>query len=336
MAACVPERKEEGDEQDQTVAVCLSMWREREGKTMDKAINLEEMTRQVRDAWHSQFQTRPPVEVSSDGWVKEVFDEYVIVETPDGLFQYPYTRTEDGITFGEPAEVEMEYRPAKNNALKTIKRTDDELRVGNYIVLFEGRDLEGIKPGTTEIEWLNPDGSRGEYFSKSTDLSSPYTAMGRFALDVEHGIARQKYGSTAPGRDDVIGYVDWSTKRVDDTGVWVERALDAHNQYMQWIETLIEAGVVGTSSEAIPDAVQKAADGAILKWPLRRDTLTITPMEWRNKGDNVVQALKALGLVPDDTADEPKPEAAPEANKAAQDAARARLLRLRLSQLEEQ
>ena len=136
-----------------------------------------------------------------------------------------------------------------DNALKAISRTENEIRVGNYIVLFNGRDLEGLEPGTTNVAWRNPDGSRGEYFTKSTVLDSPYTAVGRLALDVEHGVARQKYGKDAPGRDDVIGYVDWSTKRVDDTGVWVERALDAHNQYMQWIETLIDAGVVGTSSE---------------------------------------------------------------------------------------
>jgi hypothetical protein len=94
--------------------------------------------------------------------------------------------------------------------------------------------------------------------------------------------------------------------------------------------------VVGTSSEAVDSAVQKATDGAILKWPLRRDTLTITPMEWRNKGENVVQALKALGLIQerDDTAGEPEPEAAQEAGKAAQ-AAKERLLRFRLSLLEE-
>jgi hypothetical protein len=222
------------------------------------------------------------------------------------------------------------------NALKAISRTDDELRVGNYIVLFNGRDLEGIRPGTTEIEWRNPDGSHGEYFTKSTVLDSPYTAMGRFAVDVEHGLARQRYGKDAPGRDDILGYVDWSTKKVDDAGVWVERALDTHNWYMQWIETLIEAGVVGTSSEAMPDKIQKAADGAITIWPLERDSLTITPMEWRNKGENVVAALKALGLVPNDTADETEPEAQPEDAQASVDAAKARLrLELELLALEE-
>jgi len=223
------------------------------------------------------------------------------------------------------------------NELKAINRTDDELRVGNYIILFGGRDLEGVKPLSTEVVWRNPDGSRGEFFSKSVDLESAYTATGRIHLDYEHGLGKQVDAPDAPGRDDVLGYVDWETKRVDDRGVWVERALNRHSSYMRWVEQLIDAGVVGTSSEAVESDVQKAADGSILRWPLRRDTLTITPMEWRNKTENVVQAFKALGIpVPDDTANEPEPEAEPEADQSAVIAAKGRLLRLRLSLLEEQ
>jgi len=235
----------------------------------------------------------------------------------------------------EPSEYETD-----TNALKAISSTDDELRVGNYIVLFGGRDLEGVKPGSTEIAWRNRDGSRGEYFTKSTDLESAYTATGRVHLDYEHGNGKQVDAPDAPGRDDVLGYVDWSTKRVDDKGVWVERAINRHNDYARWIEMLVDAGIVGTSSEAVEDGVQKADDGSIIRWPLRRDSLTITPMEWRNKTENVVQAFKALGIpVPNDTEvePEPEPEASPEAGTPAVDVAtvKARLLQIRLSLLEE-
>jgi len=249
-------------------------------------------------------------------------------------FEYalPYFQDEDKIT-------------GPGNVLKAISRTDDEMRVGNYIVLFDGRDLEGIKIGTTEVVWTNPDGTRGEYFTKNTILDSPYTATGRVMVDMEHGRARERYGKDAPGRDDVLGYVDWSTKKITERGVWVERALDMHNWYMQWIGDLIDAGVIGTSSEAVEGSVEKAADGAILRWPLRRDTLTITPMEWRNKGEKVVRALKALGLpVPDDTGDQteadppPEQETAPEADPSAVAVAkaRARLQYLKLSLEESQ
>jgi hypothetical protein len=247
MAACVSERIEEGDKQDQAVAVCLSMWRERENKTMD-------------------------------------------------------------------------------NALKTIKRTPYELTVGNYIVLFGDpaqRDLEGV--GSPNV---NADGSLGEYFTKATVLDSEHTKAGLLSVDWEH--------QQGEAGDDVLGVVDWKTAKIDDRGVFVERVLSRRNRYVQWLEELgwFENGMLGTSSQADPDHVEKATDGQITRWPLVRDTITVQPMEPRMIAENQLQALKALGLVPDDTADDPEPEATPEAGKAV-DAARVRLLKLRLSQLEE-
>ena len=40
-----------------------------------------------------------------------------------------------------------QWRGEKANALKAISRTDDELRVANYIVLFGGKDIEGYGYG---------------------------------------------------------------------------------------------------------------------------------------------------------------------------------------------
>jgi HK97 family phage major capsid protein len=222
MKVCVPKRIEEGNEQDQAVAACLNMWRER-GKA--------------------------------------------------------------------------------TNALKAISRTDDTLRVVNYIVLFGGRDLEG-----TLSDHKNADGSVGEYFTPETILESQYTRTGVLYVDWEHG---QDGSKGAPGAEDVLGIVDWTTAKRDDHGVWVERALNRRNEYMRYLEQLIDAGMVGTSSEAQADQVQKAADGKITRWPLKRDTLTVTPMEPRMMSENVLQAMKALHLAT------PEPEAAPEAVKAA-------------------
>ncbi len=253
MAACVPERKEEGEEQDQAVAVCLSIWREREGKAMDT----------------------------------------------------------------------QETNEAVDNSLKAIKRTPYELTVANYIVLFGGRDLEGIASPN-----VNEDGTRGEYFTKSTILDSDRTKAGLLDIDWEH--------SQGELGDAVIGVVDWKTARVDDMGVFVERVLDRKNRYIQLLEELgwFDDGTLGTSSQADPDGVEKAADGAILKWPLVRDTITVQPMEPRMITENHLQALKALGLV--DTAEQPEPEAEPEDAQASVDAAKAKLqLELELLALED-
>lgn len=169
-----------------------------------------------------------------------------------------------------------------SNALKAISRTDEELRVGNYMVLFGGRDLEG-----TLSPRLNKNGTRGEYFTKSTVFESPYTAVDLVAVDWEHGHGELE-------KDEILGRVDWKTARVDERGLFVERVLNRRNRYVKYLEELIEAGLIGNSSEAVSDSVEKADDGQIVRWPIRRDTLTVTPMEPRMITQNVITAIKAL------------------------------------------
>lgn len=172
------------------------------------------------------------------------------------------------------------------NALKAVQKTDDQLIVENHIVLFGGRDLEGhVTPR------INRDGSLGEYFDKAVDVRSPYTNLGRFFVGWDHGNAQDG----EPGKHDVLGYVDWSTARKDKAGILVQRILDRRNWYVkEIIEPLVEAGLIGTSSEAIDEAVEKKADGGITRWPLRGDTLTVTPMEPRMLGENQLAKIKAV------------------------------------------
>lgn len=177
------------------------------------------------------------------------------------------------------------------NALKAVQKTDDTLIVENYIVLFGGRDLEGAVVGDKRIGSPNRDGSTGEFFSKSTDLRSAYTNTGVLYVDWEHGFA----DDDEPGADDPLGFVDWTTAKADETGVRVRRILDRRAAFVRMIEPLIEEGLIGTSSEAVPAKVRKADNGEILQWPLRRDTLTVSPMEPRMLSQNAVQAIKALG-----------------------------------------
>ena len=172
------------------------------------------------------------------------------------------------------------------NALKSISMTEDELRVGNHIILFNGRDLEGIAS-----DRKNEDGSKGEFFTPETKLESAYTKTGRLYVDWEHG---QDPDNIELSADDVLGYVDWKTAKVDDKGVYVERVLNRRAKYMEWLEELITAGMVGNSSEAITKSVKKSKDGKIEVWPLRRDTLTVNPMEPRMMSENALRAYKSI------------------------------------------
>lgn len=185
-------------------------------------------------------------------------------------------------------DIPMAEEKAFTNSLKAISKTDNELRVANYIFLHGGRDLTGVVYGKNE------DGSRGEFFSERTNPESEYTKSGFLHVDFEHGFDPDKIGNH---KNNVLGYVDWKTARRDKTGLYVERVLNRRHEYMQWLEELIEEGLIGNSSEAIPELVEKAVNGEILRWGLRRDTLTVTPMEPRMLSQNAVTAIKHLAEI---------------------------------------
>jgi len=224
MSACVPKMIDEGREQDQAVAACMSMWREKK-------------------SWGGMS-------------LEQIIHRFLAKEF--------------------------------TNELKAVSETDDELRVKNYIVLFGGRDLEGI--GSRR---KNQDGSIGEYFAKNVDVESSYTKTGRLYVDWEHGNDPDGIGNNP---DEILGYVDWTTARRDEKGIEVERVLNRRAKYMQWLEVLIREGLVGNSSMPVQGAAEKKANGEITRWPLMRDTLTVTPMEPRMMNENVLQAYKSLDL----------------------------------------
>lgn len=178
-----------------------------------------------------------------------------------------------------------------NNCLKTVSKTEDELVVANYMVLFGGRDLEGLASPR-----INPDGSKGEYFTKATKFESDHTATGQLLVDWEH---RTQPDGVGPDDEDIFGYVDWKTAIIDDTGLFVKRVLNRRNRYIKMLETLFDAGLLGSSSEPIQKGVAKEDNGEITDWPLRRDSFSVSPMDPRMLAENHLQAVKALKSSPE-------------------------------------
>lgn len=162
-----------------------------------------------------------------------------------------------------------------SNNLKAISSTDTELRVGNYIVLFGGNDLVG------------------ERFSAKTLFDSAYTKSSVLHVDFEHGLDPD---NTGMDKNEILGFVDWKTMKVDDRGVFVERVLNRRAKYMEFIEPLIEAGLVGNSSEAVAGKTKVLDNGDITEWPLMRDTLTVNPCEPRMLDQNSISAMKSLNI----------------------------------------
>jgi hypothetical protein len=58
----------------------------------------------------------------------------------------------------------------------------------------------------------------------------------------------------------------------------------------------VEEGLVGTSTEPVQKDIRIKPNGEIIKWGLKKDTLTVSPMEPRMLKENIVQAYKALHL----------------------------------------
>lgn len=164
------------------------------------------------------------------------------------------------------------------NHLKILheKSTEAELRVANHIVLWGS-------PEQTDLV--------GDYFTPATEFESDYTRSNMLIVDWEHG---EDPDPDSPGRDDILGRVDWSTAQKTADGLWVERVLDRRKEYMDYVEELIDAGIFGTSSEAARSGIRRSKSGEIQRWPLKRDALTVQPMEPRMLSNNALTALKSL------------------------------------------
>lgn len=177
------------------------------------------------------------------------------------------------------------------NALKAISKTDDELIVQNYMVLFGGRDMTGVAVHGYETGKKNADGSTGEFFTKATAFDSDLTRLNLLPVSWEH------HKEPTESTDIAIGKVDWKSIVIDDIGLLVNRILNRRSKFVQAVEPLIEAGLIGSSSEAFPMA--KKATGEITEWPVLGDTLTVQPFDVRMLDDNPVlmKAVKQLAEI---------------------------------------
>lgn len=243
------------------------------------ALSEENIIRIVDEAFRRQFGANHPDGLTGP-WVRETYDDdgYAIVNYMGEFWRAGYSRDERDVTFAgreewEKVAEERQWVVSPDNAralaLKVVDTTATELICEGPLVLFGGRDLSG------------------ERFTKSTVFDSPYTRRGQLLIDWEHGQEpdRDRSGRKIrqPGRDDILGYVDWKTARVDEEiGVLARHVLDRREWYVrEFVEPLVRAELVGTSSEAAPKGIKKSLDGTIQAWPLKRQSLTVMPMEPR-------------------------------------------------------
>lgn len=246
-----------------------------------KAVSLDEQGRRVRDAWRAKF-TPPPtpsaVVETYDYWVKEVFETVIILEGPEGLFSYPYTITDDGIEFGEPVRVEIEYTPvAEGKAIDfdtaliafggAIKALDTG-RIGGYLVRFSDAD--------------NPD-LTGDFFTKETDFG--FTESLTSPIYLNHTLPLSTRDGKSVAVTKAIGEV---TLTIDKHGILTDAVLFNRELYQEMLDSL------GWSSGTAAYLVQRKPAGKaqhITRWPLGLDA-SLTPIPAEPK--NIVVPFKSL------------------------------------------
>lgn len=203
-------------------------------------------------------------------------------------------------------------------SIKSI--TDDTVTLAGYGVIFGGVDLEG------------------ETFTSDTDFMPDL---------VQNKLVLYDHGADELIKSAVIGRVNASDIKADDTGLWIEAELDRHAAYMDMVLELAEKGVLGWSSGSVGHLVAREGK-SIKRWPIVEFSLTPTPAEPRTLGVNRLKTLAdaapalaklATGTAPDDIQDEadekPKGNGALPVTKAeSTDNAELLDLRLRILQLE--
>ena len=152
---------------------------------------------------------------------------------------------------------------------RKVKMVDsDEGRVGGYLMVWNGRDLQG------------------EFFTPETQVGLDWYE--RRPLLYHHGLDGALKAA-------VIGVID--TLKPDETGLWAEAQLDLRKRYVRAVRRLVDAGALSWSSGSLPHLVEVAHDGHIKSWPIVEGSLTPTPAEPRKTDVQTVKsAYKSLGL----------------------------------------
>lgn len=180
-----------------------------------------------------------------------------------------------------------------SSAVRAIQAEGEALRVGGYGVVWGGKDLYDT------------------YFTPETDLW-----LGKFG-DATLALYDHSFNPTM-GRE-VVGQV--SVRKADDVGLWIEAEITKHRQY---IEPLVDAGVLGWSSGAVSHLVDIDPSGQVRSWPIVEFSLTPTPAEPRTLGVRELRTLEGVipairSYLPEDATETPETgEASAEPERAAE------------------
>lgn len=154
--------------------------------------------------------------------------------------------------------------------------------------------MGALKDGTTQVKRLD-NGNIGGYgvvwgTPTERDLEGDYfDPATNFWLDTYRDqpvLFDHALNTSLPGMEDAMAedvrFATVKTFRPDDIGLWVEAAIDEHNEWVDAVLSLIDKGVLHWSSGSAPHMVRRADDGQVKSWPIIEMSTTPTPAEPRN------------------------------------------------------
>lgn len=145
-------------------------------------------------------------------------------------------------------------------------------RVGAYLCLWGDpthKDLSG--------EWFAPD---------TQEMTSIFKAVGTIPAIYHHALDNAMKAT-------VVGLVD--VMEPDSTGLWIEAQIKEHDAYQKLIAPLVNKGMLGWSSGALPGGRRvDRRTGKVTRWPIVEASMTPTPMEWRMAAEHPIQHIKGI------------------------------------------
>jgi phage head maturation protease len=245
--------------------------------TPTKGLSLSEIRESLWDKFKQSF-----VHDYYSMWLQDVYpaeeDKYIIVSWHKKTFKIGFEGDPEGdVTFEEIQNwVEVKYRATyepvektKEDAIKAIKSIGKD-RIKGYAVVW----------GNTEKQDLS-----GEHFSKTDtkELLNVYKAVGKIPWLFEH---------TADGvlKSTVVALIDKMEE--DEIGIWYEAKIHQHEVYRKFVEPLVSAKSLYSSSGTFPLAKSVKTDGTITRWPICEVSGTVTPMDHHQLEDGRIEQYR--------------------------------------------
>lgn len=154
-------------------------------------------------------------------------------------------------------------RIALGSAIKSL----GDNRVGGYLVSFTDENRRDLY---------------GEFFSSKTNFRLDDFPVEGHPVLFHHGLDET---IKAHG----IGVVD--EVKIDNKGIWIAAKLKEHDEYTEWVKELLDEGILGWSSGALPQTVRVSDDGHIEEWAIVEASATHTPAE---PFDTAITSIRSL------------------------------------------